>query len=253
MDRRSETLRALEPYVRRARSFSGWSFDDVSMRPLDPGPSWDYESIARDYASQARSIVDVGTGGGEALVRIVRGLNARVVATEEWVVNAPVARERLASFGAAVVRGSGLHLPFVDESFDLVLDRHEELDPAEVIRVLEPGGRIITQQVIPEQWPELTPFFPHRQVFPDHFTLYSQTFEAAGMRVRTEREEHRVAYANLGDVVYMLLVTPWTIPGFDPAKDIDALLALEDACRIADGIVLTEGHYLIEAEQAQRV
>lgn len=251
MDRRRNTVQALEPYIDRARTFSGWSFDDVSMRPLDPGPSWDYQAIARDYASRARSIVDLGTGGGEALARIIRGLNARVVATEEWVVNAPVARKRLAPFGASVVRGSGLQLPFVGGSFDLVLDRHEELDPAEIIRVLETGGRIITQQVIPEQWPELTPFFPQRQIFPDHFALYSQAFEAAGMRVRTAREEHRVAYADLGDVVYMLLVTPWTIPSFDPAKDIDTLLALEDACRTTDGIVLTEGHYLIDAEKAR--
>ncbi len=247
MDRRSETLSRLQPYIERARAFSGWVFSDVAMQPLEPGPPWDYEAVAREQARAARDILDLGTGGGEVLERIVTGLNGRVVATEEWVVNAPVARRRLASFGADVVRCSSLHLPFADSSFDLILDRHEELDPDEVVRVLRPAGHVVTQQVVPEVWPELTAFFPHRQRFPDHFSDYAAAFEAAGLTVRKARHEHHVAYATLGDVVFMLLITPWTIPGFDPVKEIDALLALEDAYGSNDGIVLTEGHYLLVA------
>ncbi len=249
MSRRAETLESLRPYIERARSFSGWSFDDVAMRPLDPGPPWDYEAIARMRARSAKSILDLGTGGGEVLERIVGGLDCRVVATEEWEVNVPVAQERLAPLGVDVVRYNWRALPFADTSFDLVLDRHEALDPAEVLRVLRPSGSIVTQQVNPDFWPELTEFFPHRQVFPDHFTGYSAAFEAAGLSVTRSRHAHHVAFGTLGDVVYKLLTAPWTIPGFDPEKEIDALLALEDACGTSDGIVLTEGYYLIEAER----
>ncbi len=116
--------------------------------------------------------------------------------------------------------------------------------------MLSPGGRLLTQQVVPDHWPELTEFFPHRQVFPDHYTGYSAAFEAAGMRVRRAQHKHRVAYRSLGDVVFMLLATPWTIPGFDPVQEIDALLALKDAHGTDDGIVLTEGYYLIEGHRS---
>jgi SAM-dependent methyltransferase len=251
MDRRAQTLENLRPYIERARSFSGWSFADVASRPLEPGPPWDYEAIAREQARRARAILDLGTGGGEVLERIVAGLSSFVVATEEWVVNAPVARKRLAAYGADVVRGSSLALPFSGDSFDLVIDRHEELDPLEVIRVLRAGGRLVTQQVIPEVWPELTPFFPRRTVFGDHYHDYAAVFERAGMAVRRQRHEYRVAYATLGDLVFMLLIAPWTIPEFDPVREIDALLALDDACRTDDGIVLTEGHYLLTAEKPE--
>ncbi len=47
----------------------------------------------------------------------------------------------------------------------------------------------------------------------------------------------------------MLLTAPWTIPGFDPENEIDALLALEDAHGSDDGIVLTEGYYLIQGQK----
>lgn len=184
MDRRDETLQRLKPYIARARAFSGWSFTEVASRPLEPGPPWDYEAIARDHARAAKSTLDLGTGGGEVLERIVSGLNRRFTATEEWQVNAPIARRRLAPLGGSVLRCSSLALPFVDSSFDLVLDRHEALEPAEVVRVLRPGGHVITQQVISELWPELTPFFPHRQQFGDHFTEYASAFEAAGLTVQ---------------------------------------------------------------------
>ena len=38
-------------------------------------------------------------------------------------------------------------MPFEDSRFDVVLNRHELDDPAEVFRVLRPGGVFLTQQV----------------------------------------------------------------------------------------------------------
>ena len=48
----------------------------------------------------------------------------------------------------------------------------------------------------------------------------------------------------------MLLISPWDIRGFNPARDIDALLAMEDGLRTDDGIVLTMSRYLIVARKA---
>ena len=38
-------------------------------------------------------------------------------------------------------------LPFDDESFDVVIDRHGDYNPPEIYRVLKPGGVVIMQQV----------------------------------------------------------------------------------------------------------
>lgn len=40
--------------------------------------------------------------------------------------------------------GEPMHV--ADESVDLVMSRHEAIDPREIARVLAPGGRLLTQQ-----------------------------------------------------------------------------------------------------------
>lgn len=42
---------------------------------------------------------------------------------------------------------------------------------------------------------------------------------------------------------------PWEVPDFDVARDIEALLALENKLRRREGIVLTESRYIIEAHK----
>ena len=249
-DRQAHALAALLPYIERARNFSGWSHDELAVRHLDPGPAWDYEALARDAAATAARVLDLGTGGGEVLSRIMAGTGARCVATEEWAVNAAVARDRLGRLGVDVVRCDSLRLPLRDASFDLVLDRHEALDPAEVARVLCAGGHVITQQVGPDSWPELRTFFPRKTDFGDHFNAYQRGFVAAGLVVDDARwHEERVAFGALGDIVYMLVVAPWEVPDFDPVGEIGALLALEDALRTDQGLILTESRYIIRAHR----
>jgi len=148
----------LRPFVERARAFSGW-MPDARTRRLGQETPWDYVQRARQLLSSAGSVLDLGTGGGERLSDILRGFRGRAVATEEWVVNAPLAARQLRPLGAGVLWCSALSLPLAGESFELVLDRHEALEPAEVARVLAPGGMVLTQQV----WDyanELTRFFP---------------------------------------------------------------------------------------------
>ena len=248
-DERTKELERLRPYVERARSFTGWDLSHIPVRLLESGPPWDYEQLVREYGQQARSALDMGTGGGEALAELRDALPARLVATEEWHLNAPVARRRLAPLGVEVVHCSDLRLPFADGSFDLVINRHEWLDPADIARVLRPGGRVITQQVGANYWRELGRHFPRRTDFGEIYGDYTSGFAAAGLHVTGRKHDYTAAYASLGDIIYMLAIAPWEIPDFDLERDLDALLALEADCRTADGIVLTESRFLIVAEK----
>jgi SAM-dependent methyltransferase len=153
-----------------------------------------------------------------------------------------------------------LHLPFRDETFDLVFDRHEELEPAEVARVLRDGGAIVTQQVGPNNWIELQRYFGDATSgnhgssrltdFGDIRGEYTRGFAAAGLRVvRNEQHDYKVAYEGLGDIVFMLLITPWTIPDFDIDRNLEALLTLEADCSTDDGLVMTWSRFLIVAEK----
>jgi hypothetical protein len=133
--------------------------------------------------------------------------------------------------------------------FDVILSRHEAVEPAEVDRVLVPGGIFLTQQVMPDNWPELTRFFPRKTIHPDHFTSYYETFLDLGYRVSRRQHDLRTAFSTLGDLVMNLLACPWEVPNLDIERDAEALLTLESTLSTPDGIVVTEGRYLLEAQK----
>ncbi len=123
------------------------------------------------------------------------------------------------------------------------------MDPNEVQRVLTPGGTVFTQQIGRNEWNELRPFFPRMQDFGPLFDPYAQEFRKAGMTVaRAETRDIRVAYRGLGELVYLLCISPWTIPDFDPlGRDRTPLLQAADRLTTPEGLMLTESRFIIEA------
>lgn len=237
---------------RRAESFSGWGSFGISVRSLGPPLPWDYDALARQAVSAATSVLDLETGGGERLLAITQGIGPkRITATEAWHVNAPIAQRRLSAVGAAVVRcGSGEQgtLPFRPASFDLVLNRHGAVAPPEIDRVLRSGGRFLTQQIDPGDWPELPRHFPRTTIWSanDHRRRAAE-FERLGYRVESQRHDYTVAYGTIADLTFNLAVTPWTIPGFSFERDLDALLLLDAEQSTEDGLVMTRALNLISA------
>jgi hypothetical protein len=173
------------------------------------------------------------------------------VATEEWSVNVPIAARHLKPLGADTVYCRSTQLPYANESFNLVLNRHEDLWPLDVARVLKPGGGIVLTQQAWMIWKELSRFIPRRIFLEDLFERYRDGFAAAGLEVLDARAaEWPSAYQGLGDFTYMLCIAPWEIPDFEPlGTDLEALLALERALTTPDGLVLTEGYFIIEAKK----
>ena len=100
----SSELQRLQPYIDRAKTFSGWDLGFIRSRSLDGPVPWDYEREAREMAVSATTALDVGTGGGEVYSRIAAGLRGQFVACEQWGVNARVAHARLHAMGIPVVR-----------------------------------------------------------------------------------------------------------------------------------------------------
>jgi SAM-dependent methyltransferase len=244
---RQVAIERLRPWVERARNFSGWDLSLAEPTLLEPGPPWDYERLARDLVNGARSVLDIGTGGGEVLSRIIERSPARFVATEQWHVNAPVAASHLSPLGVEVVHAESLRLPFRAGTFDLVLNRHEEMDCKQVASLLQPAGTVLTQQVGGDNWIEMRHYFPRWVLFEDIFQSYVAAFEAAGLEVEARQHRYKVAYPSLGHVTYLLALMPWQLPDFDLERDLDALLALEAGLATPRGIVVTESRDLIVA------
>ena len=243
----------LRPYVEAAKGFTGWGFSRYgNARFLGPRNPWDYDRRVSELLTTAKCVLDIGTGGAERLSRYLRDFHGRCVATEGWHVNAPIAASRLRPLGVDVLYCDDEALPLATASFDLVINRHAALEPADIARILRPGGAFLTEQISNAHWGELQAFFPSTTAGGvDNYFPYLVGFRAAGLEVVDAREYAVLAaFEDLENLVYMLCVTPWTIPNFDPlGKDLEALLALERTLSTSDGLVLTQGHSYIEARR----
>ena len=78
--------------------FSGWDFSWLDGRSRSEPLPWDYSVRVAALACTARTMLDMGTGGGEVLSRLPARAN-RTVATEAWPPNVPMAGRRLLPLG----------------------------------------------------------------------------------------------------------------------------------------------------------
>jgi SAM-dependent methyltransferase len=212
--------------------FAGWDFSYLAGRReiIRPISTWDYKSAVVAAMSKAQSMLDMGTGGGEYLASL-QPLPPHTYATEGYAPNVPVARQRLEPLGIKVykVRGDD-HLPFEDNQFDLVINRHEAYSPGEVLRVVKPGGRFITQQVGGKANLTLHTLLGD-DVQETHWDLgYAvKELEAAGWQIVEKREEFPITrYYDVGAIVWYLKAIPWEIPDFSVEKYFDKLQEIHE-------------------------
>lgn len=228
-----------------AAPMSGWDFSFLDGRAIgDPLP-WDYFSLARDAARQARRVLDIDTGGGEVLVRL--GVPAGSVALEPYPPNLPLARARLQPQGIEVRARPGQRLPCPDRSFDLVLNRHGAFDPTEICRVLQPGGMMLSQQVGAGNDAELNLAL---EALPPEGGLRSaaegaELLAAAGLSVvRADDAWVQTRYLDIGAVVLQLRAVSWQVPGFDVDRHRRQLLEIARAIH-RDGAFAVTSHRLL--------
>jgi len=235
----------------------GWTFAAMTApgrMESDPLP-WSYGTIVVPWIQTATSLLDMGTGGGELLDGL-RPLPRETHATEGWPPNIPVARQRLERLGVQVheIKDETEPLPFTDASFDLVLNRHESYDPAEVYRILKPGGRFITQQVGGQNDRDLNDLFETGpEIDYSDLTLERSVadLERAGFEVLDQREAFPATrFFDVGALVFYLRATPWQIAGFNPEAFRGKLFELHLLIESQGWLEVGNHRFLIEAQRS---
>jgi SAM-dependent methyltransferase len=241
----------VEEALAAAAKRSGWDFSWLQGRWIDEPPPWDYRQRVTAALAHARSLLDMGTGGGEFLETLTP-LPTDTWATENYPPNMPIARRRLEPLGVRVATGvADDALPFPDRAFDLVINRHESFCAAEVCRILKPGGRFITQQVGGHDNLRLNELLQDQVAFEFidwGLPVAVQQLEAAGLCIAEQMEafpETRVT--DIGAVIYYLRAAPWQIEGFSMEDYRDKLLILHEMIERAGGLRLTSHRFYIEA------
>ncbi|MFN8643433.1 MAG: phosphotransferase [Candidatus Binatia bacterium] len=205
----------------------GWDLSRLDGRMmLDPLP-WSYDALAAEALRASTAALDLGTGGGERLATLASAAGGTLAATESVPANIELARARLGPLGVAVhARASGAPLPFADASFDLVLSRHAGFRPAEVARVLRPGGRFLTEQTDPTSHNALRAAFGRRLAVAGDL---SAACAGAGLVVdECRRVELQRRFTGVDALVAYLAAIPWIVPDFSVVDDLPHLRRLDD-------------------------
>jgi SAM-dependent methyltransferase len=234
--------------------FFGWDFSHLDGQMIEEQAPWSYSSRAAELMRQSSSVIDLGTGGGERLLKLKGHWPKKVVATEDYPPNYRLATERLTPFGVQVVdiplTDTDL-MPFADSEFDLVLNRHAGFNAGEVARILAPGGTFLTQQIhglwaydllaafdAKPQWPEAT------------LEKYVPQLAAAGLTiVNTQEWSGRISFTDVGAIVYYLKAVPWLVPGFSVETHANYLFTLQRRLDSGGGLAFVARKYLLEAHQ----
>ena len=114
----------------------GWDLSHIRGRfEEEHDLPWDYRGLVREYLREDMDLLDCDTGGGEFLLSLGHPAE-RTAATEGWPPNVKLCREVLPPLGIDFREcADPSAVPFPDESFDLILNRHGSFDPAELVRL----------------------------------------------------------------------------------------------------------------------
>jgi len=250
----SEELRKIWEKEESIAQIKGWDFSHINGRYEEENTlPWDYETIIREHLRDDMKLLDYDTGGGEFLLSLHHPYG-NTAATEGYPPNVQLCREKLLPLGIDLRECTDAsHVPFNDNSFDIIINRHGDFDPSEVWRMLKTGGFFITQQVGCENDRELIDaVLPGLEKPFSHNNLKEQreAFEKAGFDILKAGEAFPpICFYDVGAFVWFAHIIEWEFPGFSVEKCFDRLLQLQKIIDRDGKIEGTTHRYLIVAQK----
>jgi len=232
-------------------SFSGWDFSYIRGRLREEKPPWDYIGEAKKLVENATAVLDMGTGGGENFSKL-GPFPEHTTATEGWLPNVPIARKKLEPLGVKIVAvdESG-ELPFKNDEFDLVLNRHSGFDRREVFRILQKDGIFFTQQVSGNNLQDLIEeFHCYTQSKEWNAEIEKGRLEKVGFRVEVAKDwRGKAEFKDVGAIVYFLKAIPWVVKDFSVDAYLPALKKLQTKADSGKKLAFKETRFLVRARK----
>jgi len=234
--------------------FEGWDFSYIEStgRMKEFPLSWNYRNEIIMRVKQAKSMLDMGTGGGEFLSTLT-SFPKYTCATEGYEPNVEIARQRLEPLGIKVFKvKDDDKLPFEDETFELVINKHESYSENEVNRILKKSGIFITQQVGGLNDKEINELLGASEF--EHYNWSLKTANALllkeGLNIIEQKEDiTKTRFYDIGAIVYYLKAVPWQVPDFTVEKYFEKLVNIHNTIEENGYVDFTCHRFLIIAEK----
>lgn len=238
-----------------AAHIKGWDFSHIRGRYEEEHDlPWNYEEIVRQYLSRDLNMLDYDTGGGEFLLSLNHPFD-KTWATEGFKPNVQLCKETLLPLGINFKECSTpSEIPYDNETFDIILNRHGSFDAGELHRLLKKDGIFITEQVGGDNERDLVemvlPGTP--KPFP-HLNLKEQrkVFEDAGFHIIRAEEAYRpIKFYDVAAFVWFAHIIEWEFPGFSVDKCFERLWKMQKIVEDKGEIEGTIHRYLIVAKRS---
>ena len=206
----------------------GWDFSHIDGRCVEDPLPWNYHREISRFLKPEMKILDIDTGGGEFLLSLHHPYE-NTAATENYPPNVQLCKETLLPLGIDFRQADGGGtLPFENAAFDLVIDRHGDVNPKEIHRVLKPGGLFITQQVGANNDRELVELLCGKQLlpFPEQYAdQIAAQFRSVGFAILRQEESFQpMRFYDVGALVWFARIIQWEFPGFSVETHLPNLL-----------------------------
>ena len=238
------------------KTFEGWDFSYLDGRWESENLPWDYKSLIKTYLKKEYKLLDIGTGGGEFLLTLNHPYEKTSI-TEGYLPNYQICENKLKPLGIKVYNyvGDEKLLLINDNTFDMVINRHESYDESEVYRILKPGGMFITQQVGAYNNKHLATFFDetHIDQFPE-LTLdksVQRLIENKFTIIFSDESFPTLKFYDLGAIAYFAKIITWEFLNFNVKDNIDKFLILQDELSKTGYISSKEHRFVIVARKGE--
>lgn len=249
-----EDLRAVWKQEEDIAYIKGWDFSHIQgkYREEEHLP-WDLKEIIQQYLNHDSNLLDYDTGGGEFLLSLNHPYD-KTAATEGYPPNVQLCSKQLLPLGIDFKECSDpSHIPYEDETFDVISNRHGSFDPKELYRLLKKDGIFVTQQVGANNERELVEMvLPNSPLPYPHLTLEKQrkAFEEAGFQILLAQEAYRpIRFYDMGAFVWFARIIQWEFPGFSVDSCFDQLLKMQETLEQKGVIEGTTHRFLIVAKK----
>jgi hypothetical protein len=233
---------------------NGWDFSEVKCETEGHGLNLYAEVVKRTTGSEL--LLDVGTGGGEAVLSISSSVLLAVGIDNSTgmisTANKNLINKQKPNVRFLLMDASNLNFP--DGFFDLVTCRHSDFSAAEVPRVLGQGGVFMTQQVSENDKSNIKEFFGRGQAYgTPQDTLrkqYLASLQDVGFNeIQTFESNVTEYYSRREDLIFLLKHTP-IVPDFgDNDDDFKLLDAFIQAHMTDRGIATNASRFMIVANK----
>ena len=252
---KAEELKTIWKDEENCAFVKGWDFSHIHGRYQEEDDlPWDYEAIIRSVLQVDMKLLDYDTGGGEFLLSLGHPYE-NTAATEGYPPNVALCRERLLPLGIDLREcKDAAQIPFADESFDIIINRHGDFYPPEIRRLLKPDGLFITQQVGSDNDRELVEMvlpgvgkpFPHANLREQRTGFTDTGFET----LQADEAFRPISFYDVGAFVWFARIIEWEFPGFSVDRCFDRLLQLQETIEREGKITGTTHRYLIVARKS---